>query len=151
MKSGGVPIWLFSRTSNLSIIPRPPPQPTLPPTQMYTHSGIPHSNAMETVTQCRSQAWRSSLSFAVEQRLVNVWLLLQLPYQCSLLVSAMKQHWAQLLSHSYHFFFSISHFYCGLLAVLLLLTTTHYDPVWVITKANIMANCKGESSMCCSS
>lgn len=45
---------------------------------------------METVTQCRSQAWRSSLSFAVEQRLVNVWLLLQLPYQCPLLVSAMK-------------------------------------------------------------
>lgn len=37
----------------------------------HTHTGIPHSNAMETVAQCRSQAWWSSLSFAVEQRLWN--------------------------------------------------------------------------------
>lgn len=83
---------------------------------------------------------------------VKFCLLLLLPYQRSLLASAMKQHSAQLLviHTAFLFFFSKSHFYCGLSAVLLLLMTTECDPAWVITEVNIMAHCEGESSMCCS-
>ena len=37
-----------------------------------------------------------------------------------------------------------SHFYCSVLAILLLLTTTERDLAWVISEVNIMAHCEGQ-------
>lgn len=72
---------------------------------IYPRIGIPLPNVMETVTPVPFPSLVIIKLICSRTKAVKLCLILQLPYQRSLLASATKQHWAQLLSHSYHLFF----------------------------------------------